>query len=47
MLAGIIYFHRISDLRMSGTLTRNFRMFRGLCGDARTEEYRYCDERVK
>ncbi|KAF9781351.1 P-loop containing nucleoside triphosphate hydrolase protein [Thelephora terrestris] len=32
-LAGILYFHRISDLRMSGTQTRNFRMFQNLCGD--------------
>ena len=33
MLAGILYFHRISDLKMSGTQTRNFKMFRNLCGD--------------
>jgi len=32
-LAGILYFHRISDLRMSGALTGNFRMFQNLCGD--------------
>lgn len=33
MLAGILYFHRISDLKMGGAQTRNFRMFRSLCGD--------------
>ena len=33
MLTGILYFHRISDLKMGGTQTRNFRMFRYLCGD--------------
>ena len=33
-LAGVLYFHRISDLRMGGGLTRNFRMFRTLCGEA-------------
>ena len=33
MLAGVLYFHRISDLKMGGTQTRNFRMFRSLCGD--------------
>ena len=33
-LAGVLYFHRISDLRMGGTLTRNFKMFRTLCGEA-------------
>ena len=33
MLSGILYFHRISDLKMGGTQTRNFRMFRTLCGD--------------
>ena len=32
-LAGVIYMHRISDNRMSGTSKRNFRMFRELCGD--------------
>lgn len=32
-LAGIIYMHRISDLRMSGTSKRNFRIFRELCGE--------------
>jgi hypothetical protein len=32
-LAGVIYVHRISDFRMGGISTRNFRMFRQLCGD--------------
>ena len=33
MIAGVLYFHRISDLRMGGALTKNFRMFRNLCGE--------------
>ena len=33
-LAGVLYFHRISDPKMGGTSTRNFKMFRKLCGDA-------------
>ena len=33
-LAGILYFHRISDNRMSGTPVKNFKMFRKLCGDS-------------
>ncbi|KAF6754414.1 P-loop containing nucleoside triphosphate hydrolase protein [Ephemerocybe angulata] len=33
-LAGVIYIHRISDFRMGGISTRNFRMFRQLCGDS-------------
>lgn len=33
MLSDILYFHRISDLKMGGTQTRNFKMFRSLCGD--------------
>lgn len=33
MLAGVLYFHRISDIRMGGSQTRNFRMFRNLCGE--------------
>jgi hypothetical protein len=33
-LAGVIYIHRISDIRMSGISTRNFKMFRQLCGDS-------------
>lgn len=32
-LSGAIYIHRISDFRMGGTSTRNFKMFRELCGD--------------
>ena len=32
-LAGVLYFHRISDIRMSGTPRRNFNMFRELCGE--------------
>ncbi|KAF5327548.1 hypothetical protein D9619_004175 [Psilocybe cf. subviscida] len=33
-LAGVIYMHRISDFKMSGTSTRNFKMFCQLCGDS-------------
>ncbi|KAJ7096526.1 P-loop containing nucleoside triphosphate hydrolase protein [Mycena belliarum] len=33
-LAGIIYMHRISDIRMGGISTRNFKMFRQLCGES-------------
>jgi hypothetical protein len=33
-LAGVLYFHRISDNRMSGTPVNNFKMFRKLCGDS-------------
>ncbi|KAG5219505.1 P-loop containing nucleoside triphosphate hydrolase protein [Salix suchowensis] len=32
-LSGAIYIHRISDVRMGGASTRNFKLFRGLCGD--------------
>jgi len=32
-LAGVLYFHRISDFRVGGISTRNFKMFRKLCGD--------------
>jgi len=32
-LAGVIYFHRISDFRVGGISRRNFKMFRELCGD--------------
>ncbi|KAL4256709.1 G domain-containing protein [Pleurotus pulmonarius] len=32
-LSGAIYVHRISDVRMGGASTRNFKLFRGLCGD--------------
>ena len=31
-LAGVIYLHRISDVRMSGTSYTNLRMLRSLCG---------------
>ncbi|KAJ7170857.1 P-loop containing nucleoside triphosphate hydrolase protein [Mycena crocata] len=33
-LAGVIYMHRISDVRMGGISTRNFKMFRQLCGES-------------
>ncbi|KAF7374701.1 GTP-binding protein A [Mycena sanguinolenta] len=33
-LAGVVYMHRISDVRMGGISTRNFKMFRQLCGDS-------------
>ncbi|TFK40443.1 P-loop containing nucleoside triphosphate hydrolase protein, partial [Crucibulum laeve] len=33
-LAGVIYFHRISDFRMGGISTRNFKLFRELCGES-------------
>ena len=33
-LAGVLYFHRISDVRMGGISTRNFRLFRQLCGES-------------
>ncbi|KAF9490359.1 hypothetical protein BDN71DRAFT_1511332 [Pleurotus eryngii] len=33
-LSGVIYIHRISDIRMGGISTRNFTMFRKLCGEA-------------
>jgi len=32
-LKGIIYLHRISDVRMQGSALRNLNMFRKLCGD--------------
>jgi hypothetical protein len=32
-LAGVLYFHRITDVRMGGTWMKNFGMFRKLCGD--------------
>ncbi|KZP03910.1 hypothetical protein FIBSPDRAFT_443279 [Athelia psychrophila] len=32
-LAGVIYMYNINGVRMSGIATRNFRMFRKLCGD--------------
>jgi hypothetical protein len=30
---GILYFHRISDVRVGGTWKRNFTMFKKLCGE--------------
>ena len=32
-LAGVIYVHRISDDKFGGLAVKNFRMFRGLCGE--------------
>ena len=32
-LGGVVYLHRILDNRMGGISTRNFRIFRKLCGD--------------
>ncbi|KZP22936.1 hypothetical protein FIBSPDRAFT_786634, partial [Athelia psychrophila] len=32
-LRGVIYMHRIGDVRMGGIAVRNFSMFRKLCGD--------------
>ena len=32
-LAGVLYFHRISDFKMDGISMRNLNMFRKLCGD--------------
>ncbi|KAF2174956.1 hypothetical protein K469DRAFT_684830 [Zopfia rhizophila CBS 207.26] len=32
-LTGIIYLHRIMDVRVGGVATRNLRMFKKLCGD--------------
>lgn len=32
-LTGIIYLHRITDVRMDGSAMRNLKMFRKLCGD--------------
>jgi len=31
-LAGLVYMHRISDSRMSGSATKNLRLFKSLCG---------------
>ena len=36
-LSGIIYTHRISDIRFTGIAGRNFKMFRELCGDPTLE----------
>ncbi|KAG7090236.1 hypothetical protein E1B28_011836 [Marasmius oreades] len=33
VLSGILYLHRINDVRMSGSSTRNLKMFMKLCGD--------------
>ncbi|KAF9259473.1 hypothetical protein L218DRAFT_947600 [Marasmius fiardii PR-910] len=33
-LTGVIYLHRISDLRMGGIARRNFNMFKELCGES-------------
>lgn len=33
-VAGVLYFHRISDFRMGGISRRNFQALRELCGDA-------------
>ena len=33
-LAGVIYIHRISDIRFGGITGRNFNMFRKLCGES-------------
>lgn len=33
-LSGILYLHRITDVRMQGSATRNLRVFRDLCGEA-------------
>ncbi|KAF9043948.1 hypothetical protein BJ165DRAFT_1611746 [Panaeolus papilionaceus] len=33
LLSGILYFHRITDNRFSGTANKNLRMFGKLCGD--------------
>jgi hypothetical protein len=32
-LSGIIYLHRISDLRMQGSVKKNLLIFKKLCGD--------------
>ncbi|KAF9223438.1 hypothetical protein BS17DRAFT_781854 [Gyrodon lividus] len=32
-IAGVIYMHRISDLRVGGSARRDFRMFQELCGE--------------
>jgi len=33
-LAGVLYFHQISDFEMGGISPRNFRMFKRLCGES-------------
>ncbi|TDL23891.1 P-loop containing nucleoside triphosphate hydrolase protein [Rickenella mellea] len=42
VLSGVIYMHRISDLRMGGISTRNFSMFRKLCGDSTLKNVVIC-----
>ncbi|KAI5997297.1 P-loop containing nucleoside triphosphate hydrolase protein, partial [Pisolithus orientalis] len=39
-LTGIIYTHRITDNRMSGSVCKNLDMFGGLCGDTAAERVR-------
>jgi hypothetical protein len=36
LLSGVIYLHRITDVRMEGTALRNLSMFHSLCGDKAT-----------
>lgn len=36
-LAGVIYVHRISDVKFGGLAVKNFRMFRELCGEKTLE----------
>ncbi|KIJ63775.1 hypothetical protein HYDPIDRAFT_112726 [Hydnomerulius pinastri MD-312] len=38
LLAGIFYFHRISDNRMAGTPLKNLRVFKQLCGEMALEQ---------
>ncbi|KAK2466555.1 hypothetical protein APHAL10511_001417 [Amanita phalloides] len=40
-LNGIIYLHRISDPRFSGTAKKNLRIFRELCGDDKLDHVRF------
>lgn len=35
LLSGIIYLHRVTDVRMGGSAMKNLRMFKKLCGDDR------------
>ena len=34
MLAGVLYFHRISDFKMDRISMMNFKMFRKFCGES-------------
>jgi hypothetical protein len=34
LLSGIVYLHRITDVRMAGSSLRNFNMFKELCGES-------------